>query len=62
VYPPVLQTITRISPLYHGVELIRGFMVGVADWTMLGHAAFLVVMGLIGVAITRRRLEKLLLT
>lgn len=62
VYPPALQTITRLSPLYHGVELIRGFMLGVADWTMLGHAAFLVVMGLIGVAITRRRLEKLLLT
>lgn len=62
VYPPVLQTITRLSPLYHGVELIRGFMLGIADWTMLGHAAFLAVMGLIGVAITRRRLEKLLLT
>ena len=62
VYPPALQTITRISPLYHGVELIRGFMLGVADVTMLGHAAFLAVMGLIGLAITSRRLEKLLLT
>ena len=62
VYPPFLQGLIRISPLYHGVELIRGFVLGVADWTMVGHAAFLVAMGLIGVAITRRRLATLLLT
>ncbi len=62
LYPPVIQAITRISPLYHGVELTRGFMLGVVDWSMLGHAAFLVAMGLVGLAITRRRLAKLLLT
>ncbi len=62
VYPPLLQNIARISPLYHGVELIRGFVLGVTDWSMLGHAAFLLIMGLIGLAITRVRLAKLLLT
>lgn len=62
VYPPVLQAITRLSPLYHGVELIRGFMLGVVDWSMIGHAAFLMVMGVIGLAVTARRLERLLLT
>lgn len=62
LYPPVIQSVTRISPLYHGVELTRGFMLGVLDWSMVGHAAFLFGMGLIGLAITRRRLEKLLLT
>jgi lipooligosaccharide transport system permease protein len=62
VYPPVLQAIARLSPLYHGVELLRGFVLGVADLSMLGHAAFLVAMGLVGVAITRRRLTTLLLT
>lgn len=62
VYPPLLQNLTRFSPLYHGVELIRGFMLGIPDWTMVGHAAFLLVMGSIGLMITRRRLEKLLLT
>jgi lipooligosaccharide transport system permease protein len=62
VYPPLVQNLTRLSPLYHGVELIRGFVLGVADWTMVGHAAFLLVMGLVGVAITRRRLATLLMT
>lgn len=62
VYPPFLQAITKISPLYHGVELIRGFILGIPDWSMVGHAAFLIVMGLIGVAVTRRRLATLLLT
>ncbi|HEX2153926.1 MAG TPA: ABC transporter permease [Acidimicrobiia bacterium] len=62
LYPPMIQSITRLSPLYHGVELTRGFMLGVLDWSMVGHAGFLVVMGLIGLAITSRRLEKLLLT
>lgn len=62
VYPPLLQSLTRLSPLYHGVELIRGFMLGQLDVTMFGHAAFLLVMGLIGLAITRRRLDTLLRT
>ena len=62
LYPEFIQTVTRISPLYHGVELTRGFMLGVMDWSMLGHAAFLFGMGSIGLAITRRRLARLLLT
>jgi lipooligosaccharide transport system permease protein len=62
VYPPLLQQLTRISPLYHGVELIRGFTIGVLDVTMLGHAAFLIAMAAVGMTIAARRLEKLLLT
>lgn len=62
VYPPLLQQFTRISPLYHGVELIRGFTIGVLDVTMLGHAAFLIAMAAVGMTIAARRLEKLLLT
>jgi lipooligosaccharide transport system permease protein len=62
VYPPLIQQFTRISPLYHGVELIRGFTIGVLDVTMLGHAAFLVGMAAIGMTIAARRLEALLLT
>lgn len=60
VYPPVLQTIAKLSPLYHGTELLRGFTLGVIDWSLIGHAAFLLVMGLIGVTITSRRLDGLL--
>ena len=60
VYPPVLQLVTRLSPLYHGNELLRGFTLGMVDWTMLGHAAFLLVMGLVGAGIASRRLDGML--
>ena len=62
VYPEIIQQFTRISPLYHGVELIRGFTVGSLDWSMVGHAGFLLGMAAIGMTIAARRLEKLLLT
>ena len=61
VYPDAFQVLTRFSPLYHGVELIRALTLGSFDWSIAGHVAFLVVMGMIGVAITARRLDKLLL-
>lgn len=60
VYPPVLRTIAQISPLYHGVEIIRALTLGVIDSRIFVHIAFLVVMTLIGLAITARRLERLL--
>ncbi|HUG09184.1 MAG TPA: ABC transporter permease [Acidimicrobiia bacterium] len=60
VYPPALQLIAKLSPLYHGTELLRGFTLGMVDWTMLGHAAFLVVMGVVGAAIAARRLDGML--
>jgi lipooligosaccharide transport system permease protein len=60
VYPPALQFVVKLSPLYHGNELLRGFTLGIIDWSMLGHAAFLLVMGLIGAAIAARRLDGLL--
>ncbi len=60
VYPPLIQNVAKISPLYHGTELLRGFTLGILDWTMLGHAAFLLVMGLIGAVIANRRLDGML--
>ncbi|MDH3307940.1 MAG: ABC transporter permease, partial [Acidimicrobiia bacterium] len=61
VYPTVLQYVVRISPLYHGVELIRALTLGSFDMTLIGHVGYLVALGLIGVAIAGRRLESLLL-
>ena len=60
VYPSWLQWVVKLSPLYHGNELLRGFTLGMVDWTMLGHAGFLVVMGLVGAAIASRRLDGML--
>ncbi|MDJ0952526.1 MAG: ABC transporter permease [Acidimicrobiia bacterium] len=60
VYPPVLQAIAQVSPLYHGVEIIRALTLGAVDVSIFGHIAFLVVMTVIGLSITARRLERLL--
>ncbi|MDH3250613.1 MAG: ABC transporter permease, partial [Acidimicrobiia bacterium] len=49
VYPPLLQNLTRLSPLYHGVEIIRAVTLGSFDWSLAGHISFLVVMGAVGV-------------
>ncbi|HXV70709.1 MAG TPA: ABC transporter permease, partial [Acidimicrobiia bacterium] len=60
IYPPALQVIVKFSPLYHGTELLRGLTLGRVDWTMLGHAVFLGVMGIVGAAIAARRLDGML--
>lgn len=62
VYPPLMQQIAKISPLYHGTELLRAFSFGVLDWSLVGHIAFLLVMGLVGSTIASRRLDGLLRT
>jgi len=61
-YPPALQTVVQLTPLYHGVALLRALTVGAVDVAVLGHLAYLTVMGLIGLSIVARRLDKLLLT
>ncbi len=60
VYPAWLQQVAKFSPLYHGAELLRGLTVGVLDWSMVGHVAFLLIMGLVGLAIANRRFDALL--
>jgi lipooligosaccharide transport system permease protein len=61
VYPTAFQVVTRFSPLYHSVEIIRSLTLGAFDWSLVGHVAFLLAMGALGVAIASRRLGKLLL-
>lgn len=61
VYPPGLRPFIQLSPLYHGVELIRGLMFGVFELNLLVHAGVLVAMGVVGVIIAARRIETLLL-
>ncbi|OZM74247.1 ABC transporter [Amycolatopsis antarctica] len=61
VYPEALRVVVQCTPLYHGVELMRGFFTGVLDPSMFGHVAYLVVMAGIGLWATSRRLGRLLL-
>jgi lipooligosaccharide transport system permease protein len=62
VYPDSLQWVVRCSPLYHGATLLRELTTGSVGWLSLVHVAVLLALGLVGVLITGRRLEKLLLT
>lgn len=59
-YPEALRVFVTLTPLYQGVDLIRGLVTGVLDATALFHVAYLVVMGLIGLAIVAARLDRLL--
>jgi lipooligosaccharide transport system permease protein len=60
-YPPAIQAIVRITPLYQGVDLIRSLTVGAISPVLLVHVAYLSIMGFVGLAITGRRLDRLLL-
>ena len=60
-YPPALQTLVEITPLYQGVNLIRSLSVGYITPELLVNVAYLAIMGIVGLLITSRRLDKLLL-
>jgi lipooligosaccharide transport system permease protein len=53
--------VVQLSPLYHGVALVRALNMGRLDWSMLIHVAVLVALGVVGLAVTARRIERLLL-
>ncbi|MDK1010293.1 MAG: ABC transporter permease [Actinomycetota bacterium] len=61
VYPDFIQIVTWVSPLYHGVVLIRGLTLGILEWTMLINIAYLASLGVIGSVITARRVKSVLL-
>jgi lipooligosaccharide transport system permease protein len=61
-YPPALQVIVRLTPLYQGVDLIRSLTVGAISPVLLVHVAYLLVLGFAGLFVVSRRLDKLLRT
>jgi lipooligosaccharide transport system permease protein len=60
-YPEALRFLVQLTPLYQGVDLLRALVVGHLDASLLVHVAYLAAMGLIGLAIVARRLDRLLL-
>lgn len=53
--------LAQLSPLYHGVVVARGLNLGEWSWTYIPHLAVLVAMALVGLAVTARRIDTLLL-
>jgi lipooligosaccharide transport system permease protein len=60
-YPEALRIFVQLTPLYQGVDLLRSLAVGHLDAVLLGHVAYLAVMGIAGLYLVSRRLDKLLL-
>ena len=60
-YPPAGQWIVRATPLYQGVALVRDLMLGTIGPAVLGHACYLVLLGLAGLLLAARRMTGMLL-
>jgi lipooligosaccharide transport system permease protein len=60
VYPRWLQLFVEATPLYQGIEIIRGLMLGVVEPSLLLRALYLALLAVAGLAIAARRFGKLL--
>jgi lipooligosaccharide transport system permease protein len=58
----VLRWVVEATPLFRGVVLCRELTTGVVTWESAVSVVYLVVMGVIGLLVVRRRLDELLLT
>jgi lipooligosaccharide transport system permease protein len=58
----VLRWVVEATPLYRGVVLCRELTTGVITLESAVSVVYLVVMGVVGLLVVRRRLDKLLLT
>ena len=60
--PGALQWAVSITPLYHGVALLRQLTTGLVDVSLLGHVAYLGAVGGLAFVVAMRRLERTLIT
>ncbi|MGO9198837.1 MAG: ABC transporter permease [Acidimicrobiales bacterium] len=60
VYPGWLQLAVSCTPLYQGVDMLRELDAGVLTPALIGHAAYLFLLGAAGVTLAARRLGILL--
>ena len=60
-YPGAIRIVVQLTPLYQGVDLLRSLAVGHLDGALLVHVAYLAIMGIVGLWVVSRRLDKLLL-
>ncbi len=61
-YPEWLQLLVKAMPLWHGIELERALMLGNFSTDLLGHIGYFVVMIVIGLIFTTRRLNKVFMS
>ena len=61
-YPPALRVVVAVTPLYQAVALMRALALGTVSPASLLHAAYLAVMGAVGLVVAGRRIGQLLLS
>lgn len=61
VYPGPLQVVVQLTPLYHGVDLLRRLTTGIIGPSLLVDVAYLAVLGALALAVAATRLERQLL-
>ncbi len=61
VYPGPLQVAVQLTPLYHGVDLLRSLTTGMIGPALVLDIAYLVILGAAALALAAIRLERLLL-
>ena len=59
-FPAVMRIAVELTPLYHGVEVVRSLTTGVLGWSMLWHLTYLAVLTVVGLRIAGRRMNSLL--
>lgn len=59
-YPEPFRVLIELTPLYHGVELLRGLSLGDYRLALLWHAGYLLAVLVAGLFFAYRRLEKTL--
>jgi lipooligosaccharide transport system permease protein len=61
-FPTAVQWVVEVTPLYRGVVLVRELTTGVVTWESAFSVVYLVAMGLAGLVVVGRRLDRLLLS
>jgi len=61
-YPAAIRWLVEVTPLYRGVVLCRELTTGALSWGSLVSVVYLVAMGVVGLLVQLRRLDRLLLT
>jgi len=60
-YPDALRIAVQLTPLWQGVDMIRALITGHVEPSILWHVAYLGIMGVLGLAVVGRRLDRMLL-
>jgi len=59
VFPDWAQVIIKTLPLWHAIEMVRNLSLGIINLSLLGHIVYFVVMVVVGLFFTTKRLNAL---